>query len=135
MKQKPKANQLQSEVNSLKAEKEQLTAKLKEHEEKQAAASSAAFQGELNSFLDEQVKTGKLPPAQKEFYAKTVRSKEELNSLKELLKDAKRLLPDGKNAGKQDQKVFDEELNALGLDAEDMELAKNMGLEPADFKK
>ena len=128
-----KANQLQSEVNALKAEKEQLAAKLKEREEKEAAASSAAFQGELNGFLDEQVKAGKMPPAQKEFCLKTVRNEDELNGLKELWKDAKKILPDDKNTGAGAS--LDSELNALGLDEEELQLAKSMGLEPADLKK
>ena len=124
---------LQSELNSVKAEKEQLGAKLKELEDQQADAASKAFSQELNSYLDGLSKDGKLPPAQKELYGKTIRSTEELNSLKELFKNAPNLLPDGKGKEGTESKDGNIEFNSADYDAQELELAKSLGLEASDL--
>lgn len=118
-------SRLENELNSAKEQ-------LKSYQEKEAMAINEQLKNELNSFLDEEVKAGRIFPAQKDFYAQTIHSEDELNSLRDLQKNAATLLPT-KRAEEQGGNL-DNELNSLGLDAEELDFARAVGLEPTDLK-
>lgn len=132
-----KSAALETELNSAKKEIETLKGEVQKFKDEKTQEDSAKLKDTLNSFLEKQVKEGKLPPAQKEVYAKVVRSEEELNSLKAALKDAPVILPGADKSGGAEpaQKGAEDSLNTLGYDNEEIELAKSVGLEAKDLAK
>lgn len=133
-----KSAALETELNSAKKEIETLKGEVKKFKDEKTQEDSEKLKESLNSFLEQQVKDGKLPPAQKEVYAKVVRSEEELNSLKAALKDAPVILPGADKSGAKAEpgtKGNEDSLNSLGFDNEEIELAKSVGLEAKDLAK
>lgn len=123
---------LETELNAQKQKSQQLEAELNALKQQQAEAEGKAFEDELNSYLDAEVKACKLAIPERDFYAKTIKSKEELNSLRELRKDAIEIVPT--QPSDKSRKLSQDELNALGFDADAIATAQNFGLTPEDFK-
>ena len=124
---------LQTELNAAKKELETLKGEIKQFKDKDAQAESEKLKSELNSFLEDQVKEGKMPPAQKAMYEKVIRSEDELNALKETLKDAPVVLPQGtKDKGKA---PLDNEINALLPEGVTLDEMNSMDISAEDIKK
>ena len=129
-----KSAALEIELNGAQKEIEALKGEVKKFQDAQEQEQSAKLKESLNAFLEEQVKDGKLPPAQKEFYSEVVRTEEQLNSLKATLKDAPVILPVADKSGGTEPEA-ENSLNSLGYSNEEIELANSLGLEAKDLAK
>jgi phage I-like protein len=101
----------------------ELSAKLKEAEEKLAAEQAAKLEAEVLSLVEQGVKDGKIPPATREFWLS--QGKASPGTLKAFLSTAPALVPLATEPGK---KPSEKEASPLALTDEEKAMAKRQGL-------